>query len=69
MAASILKSAFPPIYNAVMSVYNHLPISHDPPSIRLIELELDGDGASKIYSKMDNYKIPPQFEYDALSYP
>jgi hypothetical protein len=68
MAASILKSAFPPIYKAVMSIYHLLPLSHDPPSIRLIELELDGDGASKIYSKMDTYKIPPRFEYDALSY-
>jgi hypothetical protein len=68
MAASILKSAFPPIYNAVMSIYRLLPLSHDPPSIRLIELELNGDKASKIYSKMDTYKIPPRFEYDALSY-
>lgn len=68
MAASMLKSAFPPLYNAIMSLYRHLPLLNSPPSIRLLELDLDSDETSKIYSKMDTYKIQLQPDYDALSY-
>ncbi len=67
MAASMLKSAFPPLYNAIMSLYRHLPLLNSPPSIRLLELDLDSDENSKIYSKMDTYKIQLQPDYDALS--
>jgi hypothetical protein len=68
MAASILNSAFPPLYNAIMSLYRLLPVSNDPPSIRLLELELESNETSKIYSKMDTYNVQLQPDYDALSY-
>ena len=51
-----------------MSLYRLHPLLNDPPSIRLLELELDSNETSKIYAKIDTYKIPLQPDYDALSY-
>ena len=51
-----------------MDLYGLFPLFSHTPSIRLIELELNGDGASKIHSKMDTYSIHLQPDYDAISY-
>jgi hypothetical protein len=55
-----------------MEVFELLPLSVDHPSFRLLELDLNNDGASAneatVHATMDTYDYRNAPEYEALSY-